>query len=150
MWFNNKTGLLSDTIRQTSQRESLAADFLRDVWWIVSRNYTVLSLSCDIKHTKFNQYLPVDLTSLDVSNSRFWKPVMFWRWRHHGVATRKRSICVLMAMLETYGVQFPVWLHCRRSLLIHLRCTRSDYDQIATCWLQSYKCRWRSDAIIDV
>ena len=65
-------------------------------------------------------------------------------------ATRKRSVCAPMAMLETYGVQFPVWLRCRRPLLIRLRCTRSDYDQIATCWLQSYKCRWRSDAIIDV
>ena len=28
--------------------------------------------------------------------------------------TRKRSVCALMAMLETYGVQFPVWLRCRR------------------------------------
>ena len=28
----------------------------------------------------------VDLTSLNESNSRFQKPVMFWRWRHHGVA----------------------------------------------------------------
>ena len=36
--------------------------------------------------TKFNRYLPVDLTSLNVSNSRFRKPVMFWRWRRHGVA----------------------------------------------------------------
>ena len=52
----------------------------------VSRNYTVLFLSRDVKNTKFNQYLPVDLTSLNVSNSRFGKPVMFWRWRRHGVA----------------------------------------------------------------
>ena len=47
-------------------------------------------------------------------------------------------------------LQFPVWLRCRRPLLIRLRCTRSDYDQIATCWLRSYKCMRRSDAIIDV
>ena len=40
----------------------------------------------DVKNTKFNQYLPVDLTSLNVSISRFRKPVMFWRWRRHGVA----------------------------------------------------------------
>ena len=51
-----------------------------------SCNYTVLFLSLDVKNTKFNQYLPVDLTSLNVSNSRFRKPVMFWRWRRHGVA----------------------------------------------------------------
>ena len=69
-------------------------------------------------------------------------------WRSE--ATRKRSVCAPIAMLETYGVQFPVWLRCRWPLLIRLRCTRSDHDQIATCWLQSYKCRRRSDAIIDV
>ena len=45
-----------------------------------------LFLSRDVKNTKFNQYLPVDLTSLNVSKSRFRKPVMFWRWRRHGVA----------------------------------------------------------------
>ena len=37
----------------------------------------LLFLSGDVKNTKFNQYLPVDLTSLNVSNSRFRKPVMF-------------------------------------------------------------------------
>ena len=57
-----------------------------EIWWTVSRNYTVLFLSLDVKNTKFNQYLPVDLTSLNVSNSRFRKPVMFRRWRRHGVA----------------------------------------------------------------
>ena len=70
------------------------------------------------------------------------------RWRSD--ASRKRSVCASMSMLETYGVQFPVWLRCRRPVLIRFRCTRSDYDQIATCWLQSYKCRRRPDAIIDV
>ena len=69
-------------------------------------------------------------------------------WRSD--ATRKRCVCSPIAMLETYGVQFPVWLRFKRPLLIRLRCTRSDYDQIATCWLQAYKCRRRSDAIIDV
>ena len=58
----------------------------REIWWTVSCNYTVLFLSCDVKNTKFNQYLPVDLMSLNVSNSRFRKPVMFWKWHHHGVA----------------------------------------------------------------
>ena len=62
------------------------ADSPREIWWTVSRNYTVLFLSLDVKNTKFNQYLPVDLTSLNVSNSRFWKPVMFRRWCRHGVA----------------------------------------------------------------
>ena len=63
-----------------------AADSAREIWWTVSRNYTLLFLSRVVKNTKFNQYLPVDLTSLNVSNSRFRKPVMFWRWRRHGVA----------------------------------------------------------------
>ena len=62
-----------------------ALDSLREIWWTISRNYTVLFLSRDVKNTKFNQYLPVDLTSLKVSNSRFRKPAMFWRWRRHGV-----------------------------------------------------------------
>ena len=57
-------------------------------------------------------------------------------WRSD--ATRKRFVCAPMAMLEIYGVQFPVWLRCRRPLLIPLRCTWSDYDQIATYWLQSW------------
>ena len=57
-----------------------------EIWWTVSRNNTVLSFSRDVKNKKFNQYLPLDLTSLSVSNSRFRKPVMFWRWRGHGVA----------------------------------------------------------------
>ena len=69
-------------------------------------------------------------------------------WRSD--ATRKRYVGALMAMLEIYGVQFPVWLRCRRPLLIRLRCSRSDYDQISACWLQSYECRRRSDAIADV
>ena len=76
--YNNNTALLRDTVHQISLGESAAG---ADV-----RNYTVLFLSRDVKNTKFNQYLPVDLTSLDLSNSRFWKPVMFRRWRRHGVA----------------------------------------------------------------
>ena len=71
--------------RRADQRSDPAADSPREIWWTVSRNYTVLLLSRDVKNTKFNQYLPVDLTSLNVSNSRFRKPVMFWRWRRHGV-----------------------------------------------------------------
>ena len=63
-----------------------AADSPREIWRTVSRIYTVLFLSRVVKNTKFNQYLPVDLTSLNVSNSRSRKPVMFWRWRRHGVA----------------------------------------------------------------
>ena len=58
----------------------------REIWWTLSRNYTVLFLSRDVKNTKFNQYLSVDLTSLNMSNSTIRKPVMFWRWRRHGVA----------------------------------------------------------------
>ena len=69
-------------------------------------------------------------------------------WRSD--ATRKRSVCTPMAMLAIYGDQFPIRLRCRRPLLIHLRCTWSDYDQIATCWVQSYKSMRHSDATIDL
>ena len=69
-------------------------------------------------------------------------------WRSD--ATRKCSVCALMAMLEIYGAQLPVWLRCRRPLLIHLQCTPSDYDQNSMCWQQSCKCMRHSDAIIDV
>ena len=60
--------LLRDTVHQISRGESAAA---------------VLFLSRDVKNTKFNQYLPVLLMSLNVSDSRFRKLVMFWMWRHH-------------------------------------------------------------------
>ena len=103
---NNKTVLLRDTVHQISlvsgrradrvspgesatgadRRTAPAADSPREIWWSVSRNYRILFLSRDVKNTKFNQYLPEDLTSLNVFNSRFRKPVMFWRWRYHGVA----------------------------------------------------------------
>ena len=66
--YNNKNVLLRVTVHQISRGESAG------VW----RNYTVLFLSRDVKNSKFNQYLTVDLTSLDVSNSRFRKPVLFW------------------------------------------------------------------------
>ena len=62
------------------------ADFTREVWWSVSRNNTVLFVSGDVKTTKFNQYLPVVLTSFNVYNSRFQKLVMLWMWHHHGMA----------------------------------------------------------------
>ena len=65
---HNKTVLLRDTVHQISRGESAAAG-----------QTAVLFLSRDVKNTKFNQYLPVDSTSLNVFNSRFRKPVMFWR-----------------------------------------------------------------------
>ena len=71
---------------RSPERSAPAADSPREIWWTVSRNYIVLFLSRDVKNTKFNQYLPADLTSLNVSNSSFRKSVMFWRWRCHGVA----------------------------------------------------------------
>ena len=57
------------------------ADSPREIWWTVSRNYTVLFLSCDVKITKFNHYLAVVLTSLNVSIAIFQKPAIFWIWR---------------------------------------------------------------------
>ena len=79
-----------------------ATDSPREIWWTVSCNYTFLFLSRDVKNTIFNQYLPADLTSLNVSNSRFRKSVMFWRWRRHGVALWRHGRgawhnCVLLA-----------------------------------------------------
>ena len=47
---------------------------------------TVLFLSRGVKITQFNQNLPVVLTSLNVSNSKFRKFIMFCMWRHHGRA----------------------------------------------------------------
>ena len=47
------------------------------VWFFLCR---------DVKNTKFNQYLPMVLTSLNVSDSIFLKLVMFWIWRHHDMA----------------------------------------------------------------
>ena len=74
IWFNNKTVLLRDMVHQISRRgvRGCRADRPRT--------------PRDVKNTTFNQYLPGDLTSLNVSNSRFRKPVMFWRWRRHGLA----------------------------------------------------------------
>ena len=97
--YNNKTVLWCDTVHQTSRREQWppdwpsapAADSPTDVWWTVSRYYTVLFLSRDVKNTKFNQYLPVLLTSLNVPYSRFRKFVMFWMWRHHDMTLWRHS-----------------------------------------------------------
>ena len=87
---------------------------------------------------------------LQIANQHFVKrlssPI---KWR--SVSDQMRPENAPLAMLEICGVQFPVWLRCRRPLLIRLRCTRSDrHDQIATCWLQSYKFMRRSDATIDI
>ena len=88
VWYNDKTELLRDTVHQTSQRESVGwpADSPRDVWWTVSRNYTVLLLSRDVQNTKFNQFLPVVFTSFNVADSRFRKRLMFWMRRHSDIA----------------------------------------------------------------
>ena len=71
-WYISKTNLKFYSISSSSAYASC--------------NYTVLFLSRDVENTKFNQYLPVDLTLYNLSNSRFRKPVMFWRWCPHGVA----------------------------------------------------------------
>ena len=90
--YNEKTVLLRDTIQQTSpgrhadHRSASAANSSRDVRWTVLCNYTVSFLSRGVKNTKLNQYLPVLLTSLNVSDSRFRKHLMFWMWRHHDMA----------------------------------------------------------------
>ena len=67
-------------------RSAPAADSLMEIWWTVSRNYTVLFLSHDVKNTKFNQYLLMILTSLNMWDSKFRKLVMFWMWCHHDMA----------------------------------------------------------------
>ena len=45
-----------------------------------SPNYTVLlqSLTCDVRNIKFNQYVPMVLTSFNMSDSRFRTLIMFW------------------------------------------------------------------------
>ena len=68
------------------ERSAPAADSPCDVWWAVSRNYTVLLQFCDVKNTKFNQHLPVVSRSLNVLVSKFRKLVMFWMWRHRDMA----------------------------------------------------------------
>ena len=72
--------------RRADHRTAPTSDSPRDVWWTVSRNYTVLFLSREVKNAKFNQYLPVLLTSLSVLDSIFRELVMFWMWRHHEMA----------------------------------------------------------------
>ena len=63
-----------------------ATDSPREVWWTASSTYTVSFSSRDVKVTKFNQRLPVVLTSLNVFIARIQKLVMFWMWRHRGTA----------------------------------------------------------------
>ena len=123
--------LLRDTVHQISPGESAAArlttgrevsgwgwpvvspavaDSPGEIWWTVSRNYTVLFLSCDVQNTKFNQYLPVDLMSLNLSNWGLRKPVMFWRWRHHGVALWCHGLDAgHNYLLLTTGSNFNCW-----------------------------------------
>ena len=67
-------------------RSAPAADILKDVWWTVSCNYTILFLSPDVKNTIYIQYLSMVLTLLNMSDSRFRKLIMLWMWRHHGMA----------------------------------------------------------------
>ena len=66
--------------------ESAVAPPADEVYGTISRNSTALFVSRDVKTIKFNQYLPVVLKSLNVSHSSFEKLVMFWMWRHHGIA----------------------------------------------------------------
>ena len=63
-WYNNTTVLLRYTVHQTFPREVSGR---RPGRWL-------------------NQYLPGLLTSLNVSDSRFRKLVMFWMWCHHDMA----------------------------------------------------------------
>ena len=96
-------------------------------------------LSHDVKNTKFNQYLPVDLTSLNVSNSRFRKPGMFWRWRHHGVALWRhghgaRHNCLLLTTARNVNCWADVANHVTRLwqagyfLWIYWSNLRESYD----------------------
>ena len=93
--YNDKTVLLRDTVHQISRGESAAgadlrsraADSPREIWWTVSHNYTVLFLSRHVKKQNSINIYP----SLILSNSIFRKPVMFLRWRHHGVAWLRHS-----------------------------------------------------------
>ena len=90
-----------------------------------SGNDTVLFVSRGVKNTKFNQYLSVDLTSLNVSNSRYRKPIMFWRWRHHGVALWHHGRggwhnCLLLTQIATSTAELMLlitWLDCSKRVI---------------------------------
>ena len=66
-----------------------------------------------------SQYLPVDLTSLNVSNSRFRKPVTFWRWHYHGVALWHHGCdaghnCLLLTTASNINCWADVAIHVTR------------------------------------
>ena len=62
--------LRCDLYKMCDRGSALAADSPMEIWWTVSRNYTVLFLSRDVKSIKYI----------------YRKPLMFWRWLHHGTA----------------------------------------------------------------
>ena len=105
-----------------------AADPTREIWWTVSRNNTVLFLSRDVKNTKFNHYSPVDLTSLNVSNSRFQKPIMLWRWLSHGVTLWRHGRgawhnCLPLATASTSTAELMLlttWLDCGKPVILKI------------------------------
>ena len=95
---NNKTVLLRDTVHQISRRESGAGADLRSA----RRPRTPLGRSGGPYHVTTQFYLYPVMSKIQNSiniypwiwrrltcpmpNSRFRNPVMFWRWRRHGVA----------------------------------------------------------------
>ena len=94
-WFDNKTVLLRDMVHQISRGESAAAGLTTGQPQPLTPQgrsggpyhvTTVSFVSRDVKTRKCNQYLPVVLTSLIVSITRFQNSVMFWMWRHCGTA----------------------------------------------------------------
>ena len=121
--------LLRNTVHQTSRWESVAAgpttaDSLKDVWWTVSSNYIDLFLSRDVKDTKCNQYLPVVLSSLKLSNWRFWKLVILWMWRHHDIALGRHgcdawhNALLLTTFTSTAELTLlTTWLHCCKRVI---------------------------------
>ena len=125
---NNKTVLLCDTVHQISRGESAAAGVTAGQprpltprgrsggpYHVITQFYFYPVMS---KIKKFNPYLPVNLT-LKVSNSRFRKPVMFWRWHHHGVALWRQGRgaghnCLLLTRASNVNCSADVANHVTR------------------------------------
>ena len=60
------------------------------LFWTVSHNYAIFFiLLCQIY--PFQLIFTCGLSSLNISNSRFRKLIMFWMWRYHGRAFRRRG-----------------------------------------------------------
>ena len=80
---NEEKLLLHDRVHQTSRGESAVTRLIDDQpWLLTSRGNNMILFSCDVKtQSTFSHGFDI---AFCVSNSSFWKLIMFWIWRHHG------------------------------------------------------------------